>query len=106
MDEKVERLFESYKLMDDLQKKQLAISGMQAQQNREYAKNKYFPDEDDDWLTLIDNYMYHFNYTIFSAYICQGSFFELALAFFFFVGVFFLGFIFLTLSCLIFGSSV
>jgi hypothetical protein len=47
VDEKVERLFESYKLMDDLQKKQMAISGMQEQQQKQNAKNKYFPEDED-----------------------------------------------------------
>ncbi|CDW85027.1 leucine rich repeat family protein [Stylonychia lemnae] len=48
IDEKVERLFESYKLMDDVNKKQLALNGIQEQETKNAYKYKYFPKEEDD----------------------------------------------------------
>ncbi len=46
VDEKVERLFESYKIMDEVNRKQAAINGLK--ENERKTQNKYFPDEDDD----------------------------------------------------------
>lgn len=48
IDEKVERLFESYKLMDDVNKKQMAIDGIREQETKNATKYKYFPKDEDD----------------------------------------------------------
>ncbi len=47
IDEKVERLFESQKVLEDYKRKQAAIEGFQAEQNKQNAKSKYFPEDDD-----------------------------------------------------------
>ena len=48
VDEKVERLFESYKLMEELERKQQAINGAKEAEEKKRQKNKYFPDDDDE----------------------------------------------------------
>lgn len=50
IDEKVERLFESYKIMDEVQRKQSAIEGIKEEEKKKNGgfRSKYFPDEDDD----------------------------------------------------------
>jgi ABC-type Fe3+/spermidine/putrescine transport system ATPase subunit len=51
IDEKVERLFETYKLMDEVNKNKQALYGGMQQLNankKNTLKNKYFPDEDED----------------------------------------------------------
>eukprot|EP00347_Sterkiella_histriomuscorum_P024110 403332273 len=48
IDEKVERLFESYKLMDDVNKKQMALQGIEERENKNKHRNKYFHEDEDD----------------------------------------------------------
>ena len=57
IDEKVERLFETYKIMDDVNKKQIEVHGFLDEDNKIKNHNKYFP-EDDDWLYI--NSINHF----------------------------------------------